>query len=135
MFATHYHELMQLPEELAHARNLNVAVRETGNQVIFLHHLEAGGTNRSYGIHVAQLAGLPAQVVSRAREVLKRLEGEHRMVGGSARPETDPSQLVLFGEAARLHPVVTELKELDLDRMTPIEALNTLAELKRKSTP
>jgi DNA mismatch repair protein MutS len=135
MFATHYHELMQLPEELAHARNLNVAVRETGNQVIFLHHLEAGGTNRSYGIHVAQLAGLPAQVVSRAREVLKRLEGEHRMVAGAVRPETDPSQLALFGEAARLHPVVTELKELDLDRMTPIEALNTLAELKRKSTP
>ena len=55
MFATHYHELMQLPERLAHARNLNVAVRETGNTVVFLHRLEAGGTDRSYGIHVAQL--------------------------------------------------------------------------------
>ena len=59
MFATHYHELMQLPERLAHARNFNVAVRETGDTVVFLHRLEAGGTDRSYGVHVAQLAGLP----------------------------------------------------------------------------
>ena len=60
MFATHYHELMQLPEELAHARNFNVAVREIDNGIVFLHRLEPGGTDRSYGIHVAQLTGLPA---------------------------------------------------------------------------
>ena len=78
MFATHYHELMQLPERLAHARNLNVAVRETENTVVFLHRLEAGGTDRSYGIHVA--AGLPDLVVNRARAVLNQLEGEHRVV-------------------------------------------------------
>ena len=70
MFATHYHELMQLPERLAHARNMNVAVRETGDRVVFLHRLEPGGTDRSYGVHVAQLAGLPDAVVRRAREVL-----------------------------------------------------------------
>jgi DNA mismatch repair protein MutS len=133
MFATHYHELMQLPEELAHARNLNVAVRETGNQVVFLHHLEPGGTDRSYGIHVAELAGLPGQVVGRARTVLKRLEAEHRMVPGAPRPENDPSQLALFVEPARPHPVVEELKTMDLERMTPIEALNRLAELKKRS--
>jgi DNA mismatch repair protein MutS len=129
MFATHYHELMQLPEELAHARNLNVAVRETGEQVVFLHRLEAGGTDRSYGIHVAQLAGLPAEVVVRAREVLRTLEGDHRVVPGPP-PAEDPSQLALFGGALP-HPAVTELKGLDLNRMTPIEALNRLAELKR----
>jgi DNA mismatch repair protein MutS len=129
MFATHYHELMQLPEELAHARNLNVAVRETGDKVVFLHRLEAGGTDRSYGIHVAQLAGLPAEVVLRAREVLKTLEGDHRVVPGPP-PTEDPSQLALFAGGLP-HPAVTELKGLDLNRMTPIEALNRLAELKR----
>jgi DNA mismatch repair protein MutS len=131
MFATHYHELMQLPEELAHARNLNVAVREAGDQVLFLHKLEAGGTDRSYGIHVAQLAGLPGEVVRRAREVLKTLEGDHRVVPGAA-PTEDPSQLGLFG-AALPHPVVEELKGMDVERMTPIEALNRLVELKRRS--
>jgi DNA mismatch repair ATPase MutS len=73
--------------------------------------------------------------VSRAKEVLKRLEREHRVAAGAPGAEPDPSQLALFGDATRPHPVVTELKELDLDRMTPIEALNTLAALKRKSTP
>ncbi len=131
MFATHYHELMQLPEELAHARNLNVAVREAGDQVIFLHRLEAGGTDRSYGIHVAQLAGLPGQVVRRAREVLRTLEGDHRVVPGEP-PVSDPGQLALFGEA-RPHPVVEQLKGTDVERMTPLEALNLLADLKRRS--
>src|SRR5438105_5312 len=70
MFATHYHELMQLPEKLAHARNFNVAVREVAGGIVFLHRLEPGGTDRSYGIHVAELAGLPSAVVLRAREVL-----------------------------------------------------------------
>jgi DNA mismatch repair protein MutS len=131
MFATHYHELMQLPEELAHARNLNVAVREAGDQVVFLHRLEAGGTDRSYGIHVAQLAGLPDEVVRRAREVLRTLEGDHRVVPGTA-PADDPSQLGLFG-APLPHPIVEEIRAIDLDRLTPIEALNRLVEFKRRS--
>jgi DNA mismatch repair protein MutS len=134
MFATHYHELMQLPERLAHARNLNVAVRESGDQVIFLHRLEPGGTDRSYGIHVAQLAGLPAPVVRRAAEILRRLEGEHRVVPGAA-PESDPSQLALFREPERTHPVVEALRAMDLDTLTPLEALNRLAELKRRTEP
>jgi len=132
MFATHYHELMQLPEKLAHARNLNVAVRETGDQVVFLHRLEAGGTDRSYGVHVAQLAGLPQAVVHRAREVLQTLEGNHRVVPGVP-PSEDPTQLAFFAESARPHPVMEELKTIDVDRMTPMEALNLLAELKRRS--
>jgi DNA mismatch repair protein MutS len=133
MFATHYHELMQLPEELAHARNLNVAVRESGDRVLFLHRLEAGGTDRSYGIHVAQLAGLPGGVVRRAKEILATLEGQHRMVPGSPPNAGDPGQLALFGEPAPEHPVVEELRGLDLDRLTPLEALNRLAEFKRRS--
>ncbi len=130
MFATHYHELMQLPEELQHARNLNVAVRETGDTVVFLHRLEPGGTDRSYGIHVAQLAGLPDRVVRRAREVLRTLEGEHRVVPGTPVPAPDPGQLPLFD--APPHPVVSELEALEIDTLTPLEALNRLAEFKRR---
>jgi len=133
MFATHYHELMQLPEELAHARNLNVAVKESGDRVIFLYHLEPGGTDRSYGIHVAQLAGLPGGVVHRAKELLRTLEGEHRVVPGAPVPPADPGQLPLFAELAREHPVMEELRGIDLDRLTPLEALNRLADLKRRS--
>jgi len=132
MFATHYHELMQLPEELAHARNLNVAVRESGDTVVFLHRLEAGGTDRSYGIHVGQLAGLPGEVVQRARQVLRTLEGEHRVVPGAPPLPEDPGQLALFGEAGP-DPMVEEIRGLDLDQMTPLEALNRLADLKRRA--
>ena len=110
---------------------VNVAVREAGDQVIFLHRLEAGGTDRSYGIHVAQLAGLPGQVVRRAREVLRTLEGDHRVVPGEP-PVSDPGQLALFGEA-RPHPVVGQLKGTVVVRMTPLEALNLLADLNRRS--
>jgi DNA mismatch repair protein MutS len=134
MFATHYHELMQLPERLAHARNLNVAVRETGDTIVFLHRLEPGGTDRSYGIHVAELAGLPAAVVARSREVLHTLEGEHRMVPGEA-AEPDRGQLGLFEPAAARgpDPVRTELERSDVDSLTPLEALNRLADLKRRA--
>jgi DNA mismatch repair protein MutS len=134
MFATHYHELMQLPEMLQHARNYNVAVREAGDTIVFLHRLEPGGTDRSYGIHVGQLAGLPAPVVSRARKVLETLEGEHRVAPGAPPVVArDPGQLALFGEASQPNPVVEELKLLDLDRLTPLEALNRLADFKRRA--
>lgn len=134
MFATHYHELMQLPERLQHARNYNVAVRETGETVVFLHRLEMGGTDRSYGIHVAQLAGLPNGVVRRAKEVLRTLEGEHRVVPGVPAAPPDPGQLGLFVEPAPEHPVVGELRDLDLNSLTPLDALNRLAALQRRAT-
>jgi DNA mismatch repair protein MutS len=132
MFATHYHELMQLPERLQHARNYNVAVRESGDTVVFLHRLQPGGTDRSYGIHVAQLAGLPQGVVGRAREILATLEGEHRMVPGSPPADRDPGQLPLFGEI-RTDPMMDELQALDVDTLTPLEALNRLADFKRRA--
>ncbi len=132
MFATHYHELMQLPERLQHARNLNVAVREAGGKVLFLHRLEPGGTDRSYGIHVAELAGLPSPVVARANAVLRTLEGDHRVVPGAPPKSPDPGQLPLFA-AEQPDPVVEDLKALDLNTMTPLDALNRLADLKRKA--
>ncbi len=133
MFATHYHELMQLPEKLAHARNFNVAVRESGGKVVFLHRLEPGGTDRSYGIHVAELAGLPREVVSRANAVLKTLEGNHRVISGGPPPDPDPGQLPLFVEAP-LDPALATLRDLDLDSLTPLQALNTLADLQRRAS-
>jgi DNA mismatch repair protein MutS len=135
MFATHYHELMQLPERLAHAKNLNVAVRETGDTVVFLHRLEAGGTDRSYGIHVAQLAGLPNEVVGRAKEVLLTLEDQHRVVPGKP-SQLDEGQLVLFGENRT--PQLAdgfreEISQINVEALTPLEALNRLADLKYRA--
>ncbi len=135
MFATHYHELMQLPERLAHAKNMNVAVREIGDTVVFLHRLEAGGTDRSYGIHVAQLAGLPTAVVARAKEVLLTLEDEHRVVPGKP-PRLDEGQLILFGEGRSARPIDEirdEISKIDVDALTPLEALNRLADLKHRA--
>ena len=134
MFATHYHELMQLPERLAHARNLNVVVREAGGTVVFLHRLEAGGTDRSYGVHVAALAGLPGSVVHRAEEILGTLEGTHRVAPGGPPAASDPAQLGLpLAPAAPPHPALEELREIDVDTLTPLEALNRLAQLKRRA--
>ncbi|MBA2291434.1 MAG: DNA mismatch repair protein MutS [Gemmatimonadales bacterium] len=125
MFATHYHELMQLPEQLAHARNVNVAVRETPDGIVFMHRLEAGGTDRSYGIHVAELAGLPDTVVGRAREVLGTLETGHRVMPGDPPRASDPAQPSLFDTL-----LADQLRALDVDRMTPLDALNQLAKLR-----
>ena len=129
IFATHYHELTQLTEELAHARNFNVAVREVGDEIVFLHRLEPGGADRSYGIHVGRLAGLPATVVARAWEVLQLLEAGHHVVRQHAPPAT-PTQLGLFAGAR--HPLLDELIKLDVDALSPIDALNRLAAWKKR---
>ena len=128
VFATHYHELTQLTERLHHARNFNVAVREVGDQVVFLHELRPGGSDRSYGIHVARLAGLPPDVIARARQILALLESGHHVAGLKPPPTPDAGQLALFDE----HPVLADLRTLDPDTMTPLEALTRLAELKRR---
>jgi DNA mismatch repair protein MutS len=130
IFATHYHELTQLTEELAHTRNFNVAVRESGDDIVFLHRLEPGGADRSYGIHVGRLAGLPPDVVSRAWEILSLLEAGHHLAGATPPSRPDPGQLTLF--ATEEHPVLEALRALDPDTMTPLEALTRLAELRRR---
>jgi len=132
IFATHYHELTQLTEELAHARNFNVAVREAGDEIVFLHRLEPGGADRSYGIHVARLAGLPAPVVARAWQVLKRLEAGHH-VALEPGPAQDVAQLGLFGgPGGAAHPLLEELDRLDVNALSPLEALTRLAAWKKR---
>lgn len=135
IFATHYHELTQLADELVALRNYNVGVREVGDQVLFLHRLQPGGADRSYGIEVGRLAGLPEAVLARARAVLALLEGEQLVSGlRGGRPEAPAAspggaQLGLF--APEPHRVVARLRELDTDALTPLEALTLLSELSR----
>ncbi len=131
IFATHYHELTQLTEELHHARNFNVAVRESGSEIVFVYRLEPGGADRSYGIHVARLAGLPGDVVRRALGILQLLESGHHVAGAQPPNPPDASQLGLFGRAD--HPVLSELASLDPNTLSPLEALTRLAELKRRA--
>jgi DNA mismatch repair protein MutS len=126
VFATHYHEMTALADALPRVRNFNVAVIEEGGRVVFLHRIVPGGVDKSYGIHVAQLAGLPRPVLKRATEVLEELEREGR--GGAAPPRTEPAvQMSMFNEKSA---VEEELKKLDLDALTPLEALKKLYELK-----
>jgi DNA mismatch repair protein MutS len=131
VFATHYHELTQLAEDLDGLRNFNVAVREVGDQILFLHRLQPGGADRSYGIEVGRLAGLPTPVLQRAREILTVLEGEH-LAGKrdkSSRKVATASldQLGLFSAAP--HPVVERLAAVDVNALTPLAALTLLAAL------
>ena len=141
LFATHYHELTELALTKDRVRNLTVAVKEWNDRIIFLRRIVQGGSNRSYGIQVARLAGLPRTVIDRAKEILANLEkGELDEMGlpRLARPRTaatstSPGQLHLFGEAPGPDPLRLELDALDVQTLTPIEALNLIARWKKQS--
>lgn len=127
LFATHFHELTQLSNQLPGVRNYNVAVSEADNQVVFLHRIVPGGADRSYGIHVAQLAGIPRPVILRASEMLHQLESTS---GTTIQLDSMQSeQMVLFPET---NPLLDELKELDLNSLPPLQALNILYEWQQK---
>jgi DNA mismatch repair protein MutS len=130
--------LTQLADQLTALVNFNVAVRESGDDIVFLHRLEAGGADRSYGIQVGRLAGLPAEVVSRAREILHELEGAHTASGqglgrsGAYSPSSEPAtQFSLFQTPEPA--VVDRLRKLAIDELTPLEALNLLAALRAEA--
>ena len=127
LFATHYHELTQLGDLLPGVSNYNVAVSEADGKVVFLHKIVPGGADRSYGIHVGQLAGLPGPVVQRASEILQQLEAS----SGKAvhLNPLAPQQMALFPET---NPLLEELKSLDVNTLSPIEALNKLYEWRKK---
>jgi DNA mismatch repair protein MutS len=131
LFATHYHELTELARFLPRVRNYNVAVVEEGDQVVFLHKIIPGGADRSYGIHVAQLAGLPKPVIRRAEEILDNLEEEVQRSPTGA-PKRHVAQQLTFLAAS--DPVLDELKALDISSMSPLEAINKLYELQEKAT-
>ncbi len=136
LFATHYHELTDLADLLPKVLNYSVAVSEQGDQVVFLHKIIPGGADRSYGIHVAQLAGLPRAVVRRAEEILDRLESEASRSpltpehGGRLAKRSCVQQLPLF--LPDTHPAVKALKELDVNSLTPLEAISKLYDLQHQ---
>jgi DNA mismatch repair protein MutS len=144
LFATHYHELCELAETCPGVANYSVAAKEIGDDVVFLHRLVAGGASRSYGIAVARLAGLPEPVVARSKAILGSLErgaalpsGAHATMRG--RTSRGGVQLDMFGmpakeEARTPDPVIETLKQLDVDRLSPIEAWQMLAKLKGMSS-
>jgi len=130
LFATHYHEMTQLADFLPHIRNYRVAVAEEGDRVVFLRKVVPGGADKSYGIHVAQLAGLPRSVVHRAEEILKQLEDDGGRSPLESRRVVEVRQLPLF---ATSNPVVEELTAVDVHAMTPLEAITKLYELQEKA--
>jgi DNA mismatch repair protein MutS len=148
LFATHYHEMTELAGLREGIRNYTVSVRERNDEVLFLRKIVAGGTDRSYGIHVARLAGLPAPVISRAREVLAQLERpsahvaensllspQHSVLRQAQDPEPCRGVLSTPSDDPSLpqpHPIIEEVRQMDLFSMTPLEALNRLADLQRR---
>jgi DNA mismatch repair protein MutS len=142
LFATHYHELTELAELLPSVKNVHVSVKETPNEIIFLRRVEPGSADKSYGIEVARLAGLPRAVIERAREVLKRHEqSEHQVSeqlspgaidtpGGANGSHRSTQQEVLFTPLDRA--ALEKLRNADLDNLAPLDALNLLAALKKQ---
>lgn len=131
LFATHYHEMTQLEQRRDGIKNFRVAVQERDGDVVFLRKIVAGGADRSYGIYVAKLAGLPPSVITRAQDVLVQLERPESAQIAEPAPHTEPASPPL----PQPHPLVEEVRQIDLFSMTPLDALNRLADLQRKATP
>jgi DNA mismatch repair protein MutS len=136
MFATHYHELIDLQQSLPSVRNWNVSVKEWDDNVVFLHRIVEGGADKSYGIHVARLAGVPRDVNDRAKEILSQLEANHLNRYGQPKiaPPTrksDQIQMTLF--QWQENAVIEKLKSIDISRMTPVEAIQQLEQLQKQA--
>lgn len=134
LFATHYHELTQLQQDLSGVKNLNVSVKEWEDNVVFLHKIVDGAADKSYGIHVARLAGVPGSVNERAKEILVHLENEHLesnpATTNEKRSRSGDLQLTLFGFEP--HPLLDELRETDLDSLTPLDALKQIEQWQKR---
>lgn len=136
LFATHYHELTELTQTLKQASNWNVAVHEQNGEIVFLHKIVEGSANKSYGIHVARLAGIPDQVIQRANQILATLEKDHFDDSGQTtipprkQKKSMHQQLSLFGNAP--HPVLDEIRDLNVDEMTPLAALEELYRIREQ---
>jgi DNA mismatch repair protein MutS len=135
LFATHYHELVELARTLPRVRAYNVAVAEEGGQIVFLRKIVPGAADKSYGIHVAQLAGIPRQVVRRAEEVLEELErkGDAKMRRKAMQELVMPPALQLTLFTGEPDPLIEEIQALQVDELTPLEAISRLYELQRKA--
>ncbi|UGV40383.1 DNA mismatch repair protein MutS [Methanococcoides orientis] len=143
LFATHYHQLTNISSDLKRVKNYHIAVKEDGDDLVFLRKIVPGATDKSYGIHVARLAGVPHKVTQRAREILQDIEDESSISkessskGGKKRRSAQYTQLMLFdpegSSPVEKDPVVEELERLDVNNMTPMDALNKLCELQKRA--
>ncbi|MCU0339636.1 MAG: DNA mismatch repair protein MutS [Spirosomaceae bacterium] len=135
LFATHYHELNQLAEDFTRVKNFNVAVKEVGNKVIFLRKLKEGGSEHSFGIHVAQMAGMPQEIVLRANDILHTLEKGHRkqetQKAVKEMPKVNYQMSIFEPQDPRLEELKTKLKTIDINTLSPIDALLKLNELRK----
>ncbi len=136
LFATHFHELTELARIMRGIKNYHLAVQEWGEEIVFLYKVTEGNCDESFGIHVAKLAGMPAKVVSRARDILRNLQ-QDSFTGNirarfSEKKRVEETQLDLFETRSGVDPVVKKIAELDVENMSPIDALNKLAEIKEE---
>jgi DNA mismatch repair protein MutS len=137
MFATHYHELNEMTNTFNRIKNFNVAIKELKDTVLFLRKLVPGGSEHSFGIHVAKMAGMPQQVILKANKILKKLEKKHvsEEIGNQLKSTTDEMQLSFFNlDDPLLEEIKEEITHLDIDTLTPVEALMKLNEIKRLLT-
>ena len=136
LFATHYHELNELEEKFSRVKNYHVTNKEVGNKIIFLRKLERGGSTHSFGIHVAKMAGMPPSLIERANEILKHLESKHvdEEIGESIKRLNTPQlQLSIFDAHSETFEEIRKLlKDIDINRLTPVEALLKLQEIKSR---
>jgi len=136
LFATHYHELNELEEKLPRVKNFHITNKEVGNKIIFLRKLAPGGSTHSFGIHVAKMAGMPNSLIERANEVLKHLESLHQSNekdGSLSSLSTSRMQLSIFDAHSETFREIRELLEnTDINRLTPVEALLKLQEVKNR---
>lgn len=136
LFATHYHELTGLVDFLKKAQNYNIGVKESGGKITFIRKILPGAQDKSYGIHVAALAGMPDEVINRANDILKSLEREKFISskkGSTRTPKIKIDQLTFFSPKETSHPIIEEIRNLKVEELTPLEALNKLSELKKKA--
>ncbi|MGQ4872240.1 MAG: MutS-related protein, partial [Candidatus Thorarchaeota archaeon] len=132
LFATHFHQLTEMARIYHGVKNVHTLARETGNTIVFLHKVVDGGTDKSYGVHVAALAGVPEPVIQRAREILSRLESQNNVVLSEATGEPEESMQTTLEALTVEDPIVERIRHMDLDRTTPIEALLALKEMQEE---
>ncbi|TFG30426.1 DNA mismatch repair protein MutS, partial [Candidatus Thorarchaeota archaeon] len=133
LFATHFHQLTDMASQFHGVKNVHTLAKESGNTIIFLHKVVDGGTDKSYGIHVAALAGVPEPIVKRANQILQKIESENRVAVGESIPDFKATEQVSLESLVIEDPLVEKLRQMDLERTTPIDALLELKEMQEEA--
>ncbi len=133
LFATHFHQLTDMSSQYHGVKNVHTLAKESGDTIVFLHKVVDGGTDKSYGIHVAALAGVPDEVVKRANQILQKIEKENRVTVGESMSDFEATEQASLESLVIEDPLVERLRHMDLDRTTPVDALVKLKEMQEES--